>query len=80
MNARAKKELPELFSVSSPLSGLTEGGNVDFAPGKFRSDKSGTSMRSVCVIPVNNRADVPSRDVHRYFLCFERSPNSGKPA
>ena len=50
--------------------GLTEGGNVNFVPGKFRSDDSGTSMRPICVVSVNKRADVPRRDIQRLFFSF----------
>ena len=45
--------------------GLTEGGNVDFVPGKFRNNKSSTFMRSICVVPVNKHVDVPCNDVQR---------------
>ena len=63
----------QLFLAYQP--GLAEGSNVDFVPGKFRS---GTSMRAICVVLVNERADVPRGYVQRYLFLFrqhwERSP------
>ena len=83
-----KKRIAETLSQLSLACqpSLTEGGNVDFVPGKFRSDKSGTTMRSICVVPVNKRAAVLHGDLQRYFFCFlvsitlrEVPGNYGKP-
>ena len=67
----AKTHLSQLSLTCHP--GLTDGGNIDFVLGNFRGDKSGTSMRYVCVIPGNTCADVPRGNVHTYFLlsCFD---------
>ena len=69
-SALEKRTARALFSQLSlacqPV--LTEGGNVDFVSGKFRSDNSGTSMRSICVVSVNKRLDVPCDDIQRFFF------------
>ena len=76
MNVCSRKKNNLLSQVSfSCQPGLTEGVNVDCVP-----DKGGTFMRSICIVPVNKRVDIPRGDVQRYFLLFlfrphwERSP------
>ena len=64
-----KETKPNQTSLANKLV-LSEIGNVGFVPSKFRSDKSGMSMRSLWVIPVIKRADVLRGDVQMYFLCF----------